>query len=50
MQMVLAMRIRRHPAWFAAPMRGFGMAMTVSMAAVWMCIIFSRALWWIRKR
>jgi hypothetical protein len=30
--------------------RGFGMGMTFAMVVVWLCIIFSRALWWIRKR
>lgn len=30
--------------------RGFGMGMTFAMVVVWMCIIFSRTLWWIRKR
>ena len=30
--------------------RGFGMGMTFAMVVVWMCIIFSRAIWWIRKR
>lgn len=30
--------------------RGFGMGVTFSMVVVWLCIIFSRTLWWVRKR